>query len=158
MYKIILLLICYFSPSLYAAEFNLPPRDIDLVGGNQATHAIKGDTLLDIARRFDIGQEEILLANPDVDRWLPKQDKPITLPLRYILPDAPRTGVVLNLPEMRLYYYQPKDKKSQPSTVITHPVSVGRMDWDTPLGTTRIVQKKRNPTWTPPESIKKEHF
>jgi L,D-transpeptidase ErfK/SrfK len=92
--------------------------------------------LLDIARRHDIGQDEILLANPNVDRWLPAEGAQVTLPNRYILPRAERTGLVLNLPEMRLYYY-PKPLREQTPLVITHPVSVGRMDWVTPLGKQR---------------------
>ncbi|MEN8260051.1 MAG: L,D-transpeptidase family protein [Pseudomonadota bacterium] len=125
----------------------------DFPGEATYTHALKGDTLLDIARRFGLGQDEILLANPTVDRWLPKEDTKVRLPTSYILPKAPRKGIVLNIAELRLYYFP----SGQPGTVVTHPVSIGRQDWQTPLGTTRIVGKTKNPTWTPPESIKREH-
>lgn len=116
------------------------------------TKATAEDTLLDVARRFNIGQNEILLVNPDVDRWLPGAKTPILIPSSRVLPDVPRKGLTLNLPEYRLYYFS-TDKQ----TVITHPVSIGRQDWNTPLGQTKIIQKKANPTWTPPASIKKEH-
>ncbi|MDO6461468.1 L,D-transpeptidase family protein [Granulosicoccaceae sp. 1_MG-2023] len=139
-----------------AGTMVLPPADVDLVGGISTATAMPGDTLLDIARQHGIGQDEIVLANPQVDRWLPTPGSDVVLPTRYILPDAKREGIVINLPEMRLYYYAPGESGGQAS-VITHPVSVGRMDWDTPLGTTRIIQKKENPTWTPPASIKAEH-
>ena len=110
------------------------------------------DTLLDIARRFRMGLEELRLVNPDVDIWLPGEGTPVRLPSRFILPDAPRSGVVINLPEMRIYYY-PRGE----SVVHTWPISVGRVGWETPLGKTTIVRKKVRPTWYPPESIREEH-
>jgi L,D-transpeptidase ErfK/SrfK len=139
-----------------AETFILPPADVDVVGFMQQVPASREETLLDIARRYDIGQNEILLANPDVDRWLPEDGSRVILPTRYILPDAERTGLVLNLPEMRLYYY-PKVKPGETPVVITHPISVGRMDWKTPLGVTQIISKQVDPEWRPPQSIKDEH-
>ena len=139
-----------------AETFPLPPADVDLVGQVEFTEASRDDTLLDIARKYDIGQNEILLANPKVDRWMPADGARVTIPSRYILPRAERTGLVLNLPEMRLYYY-PKAARGQQRVVITHPISVGRMDWVTPLGKTRIVAKDKDPSWRPPKSLKKEH-
>jgi len=139
----------------HAETFLLPPDDVDVIGTLTYTAAGRDDTLLDVARRYDIGQNEILLANPDVDRWMPADNSRVVIPNRYVLPDAPRTGVVINLPEMRLYYY-PKQKDGEPAVLITHPISVGRMDWRSPLGRTSIVSKQTDPSWTPPESIKKE--
>ena len=138
-----------------AQTFVRPPADVDVVGRVEYTVAGRADTLLDIARRYDIGQNEILLANPTVDRWMPADESRVLLPNRYIIPASERTGVILNLPEMRLYYF-PKTKKGEAPKMITHPISVGRMDWNTPLGNTRIVSKQRDPTWTPPASIKEE--
>jgi len=140
---------------LAAETFVLPPTDIDLVGTVQYTEARPEETLLDIARQHDLGQEEILLANPDVDRWLPEPGAKVLLPNTYLLPNAPREGLVLNLPEMRLYYYGQRDERGR-RLVITHPVSVGRMDWKTPLGQARIVRKARDPTWRPPQSLRQE--
>jgi L,D-transpeptidase ErfK/SrfK len=142
--------------SAQAETFILPPEDVDVVGHTQIMTASSEETLLDIARRYDIGQNEILLANPDVDRWLPADGSSVILPTRYILPDAERSGLVLNLPEMRLYYY-PQARPGETPVVITHPISVGRMDWETPLGMTKIVSKKIDPEWRPPQSIKDEH-
>jgi L,D-transpeptidase ErfK/SrfK len=145
------------SPLAAIAEtFILPPSDVDLVGQLRRVHAEHEDTLLDIARRFGIGQEEILLANPDVDRWLPGEGAETLVPSRYILPDAKRIGIVLNVPEMRLYFYPPA-RAGELAVVKTYPVSIGRMDWDTPLGTTEVAAKTRNPSWRPPESIRAEH-
>jgi L,D-transpeptidase ErfK/SrfK len=143
------------SLTAHAETFLLPPADVDVVGRVEYIEAGRDDTLLDIARRYDIGQNEILLANPDVDRWLPAEQSKVVLPSRYLIPAAERSGVIINLAEMRLYYF-PKAKKGESPQMITHPISVGRMDWTTPLGNTKIVSKKVDPEWRPPESIKKE--
>ncbi|MCU7834389.1 MAG: L,D-transpeptidase family protein [gamma proteobacterium symbiont of Taylorina sp.] len=116
------------------------------------TQAKQEDTLLDIARDYNLGQNEILLVNPDIDRWMPGTKAQILIPKNRLLPDTPGEGLTLNLPEYRLYYFS-NDKK----TVLTHPVSIGRQDWNTPLGKTKIVTKKKDPSWTPPKSIKEEH-
>lgn len=151
-----LVLVASLVNSVQAETFVLPPADVDIVGFVQQVPASRDETLLDIARRYDIGQNEILLANPDVDRWLPADGSRVILPTRYILPNAERTGLILNLPEMRLYYY-PKTRPGETPVVITHPISVGRMDWETPLGMTKIVSKQVDPEWRPPQSIKDEH-
>ncbi len=122
----------------------------------QYTTALYEDTLLDIARRFDVGQNEIVHANPNVDRWLPGENTKVYLPKRYILPEAPRKGLILNIGELRMFYY-PRARRGEINQVTTHPISIGRMDWRTPLGTTKIVAKTKNPAWRPPESIKAEH-
>ena len=127
----------------------------DVIGQLADTRVASGDTLLDIARRHDLGQDEILLANPDVDRWLPGVGTAVLLPNRHILPKATRTGLILNVPEMRLYYF-PKPGLGQSPVVVTHPVSVGRMDWKTPLGTTQVAAKQKNPAWYPPRSLRQE--
>ena len=92
------------------------------------------------------------LANPEVDMWLPGEGTAIQLPSRFVLPAAPRSGLVVNLPEMRIYYY-PKGA----SVVHTWPISIGRVGWETPLGKTTIVRKAVRPTWFPPESIREEY-
>ena len=96
----------------------LPPVDVDLVGETAVANARQEDTLLDIARRFDVGQDEIVLANPEVDRWLPGAGTQVVVPTRYILPRAKRSGIVLNAPEMRLYYY-PVATADQPALLQT---------------------------------------
>ncbi|MDT8386872.1 MAG: L,D-transpeptidase family protein [Thiogranum sp.] len=144
-----------WTASLHAAVYPLPPLDTDLIGQLHFVTAEHHDTLLDIARRLDVGQDEIELANPGIDRWLPGEGTQIIAPTRFILPAAPRTGIVLNIPEMRLYYY-PAVTDETAATVQTFPVSVGRMDWATPVGTSRITAKTRDPSWTPPESIRIE--
>ena len=139
------------SPSL-AQKFALPSHLDEVVGSTFTVTASREETLLDIARRFSVGQEEILMANPSVDRWLPADGAEVILPTEYILPRAERKGLVLNVPEMRLYFYPPRGV-GEPAVVLTFPVSIGRMDWSTPIGHTKVVGKTENPTWRPPASI-----
>ncbi len=139
-----------------AEVYDLPPEGNDVVGALTIVTARADDTLLDIARRHGLGYEDIVRANPDVDTWLPGEGTAVTLPTRYVLPHGPRNGVVLNLAEYRLYYY-PTPEEGQPAVVMTYPISIGRMDWETPLGRTTIISKVKDPAWYPPASIRAEH-
>jgi L,D-transpeptidase ErfK/SrfK len=138
-----------------AAVFPLPV-DGDVVGETQDVVAAQDDTLIDLARRYGLGYEEVVNANPGVDPWLPGAGTHVRMPLKRILPDTPHEGIVVNLPEHRLYYYPPA-KPGEARVVVTYPVSVGKMDWSTPLGLTKIQAKIKDPTWTPPESVRREH-
>lgn len=153
--SLLLFVLLSVIPYVSANSWIRPPDDIDIFGQIQTVAASRAETLLDIARRYDIGQDEMMLANPNVDRWLPEDGAKVILPLRFIIPRAERTGIVINLPEMRLYYF-PQPIKEQRAEIITYPVSIGRMDWNTPLGKTTIVRKQKDPTWTPPQSLRKE--
>lgn len=143
------------STEAQSASWILPPADVDLFGQIKTIPANRNETLLDVARRYGIGQDEMMLANPTVDRWLPEDGAEIVLPKRYIIPQTERTGFIINLPEMRLYFF-PKPEKGKKPQVITYPISIGRMDWRTPLGRTTVVRKQKDPTWIPPQSIKDE--
>jgi L,D-transpeptidase ErfK/SrfK len=132
----------------------------DVVGRLQVTNAYHEDTFADIARRFNVGYQELVRANPGVDPWLPGAGTPIVLPTEFVLPDAPREGLVLNLAAMRLYYFpkRPKDApKDAPVEVFTHPIGIGKVGWATPEGTTRVTSHVKDPVWTPPLSVRKEH-
>jgi L,D-transpeptidase ErfK/SrfK len=135
----------------------LPGSESDLVGTVRSVKVRDEQTLLDIAREQGIGQEEILNANPGVDRWLPTVGSEVLVPGQRLLPVGARRGIVINLPEYRLYYFPQPARKSGPREVMTFPISVGRMDWKTPLGLTRVVGKQKNPSWVPPASIRAEH-
>ncbi|SDX09003.1 L,D-transpeptidase ErfK/SrfK [Nitrosomonas oligotropha] len=137
-------------------EFSFDAARNDVVGTLQVVTAGKDDTLSDIARRFNLGYEEIVSANPGVDPWLPKAGTKIIIPTQFVLPDAPRQGIVINLAAMRLFYY-PKTKPGKPQRVITHPVGIGRVEWKTPVGMTRVASKVENPSWIPTPSIRREH-
>ena len=139
-----------------ASVYPLPGDGSPVIGENGSMTTVYEDSLPDLAQRYSLGYYEIIRANPGVDVWVPGAGKRLTLPGQRILPPGPRDGIVVNLPEHRLYFY-PKPKRGEKPAVITYPVSIGKMDWRTPLGETRIVSKVRNPTWTPPESVRKEH-
>ena len=140
-----------------ATVFDIPTDGSSVVGTDNHMAAVYTDTLLDIARRNSLGYYEIIRANPGTDMWLPGAGTDIMLPGRRILPPGPREGIVVNLPEHRLYYY-PKAKKGEKQVVITYPVSIGKMDWKTPIGETRVIQKEKHPNWYPPEGVRKEHL
>ena len=142
-------------PPATAETFLLPPEGSDIVGKISSVDTQYKDTLLDIARRYDLGYNEITSANAGVDPWLPGQGTPLLLPTQFILPDAPREGIVLNVAAMRLFYF-PKPLKGQAAVVITYPVGIGRQNWQTPLGVTRIVDKVADPVWHVPKSILSE--
>jgi L,D-transpeptidase ErfK/SrfK len=137
-------------------EFIFDPETDDVVGQLQVTKVEGEDTLSDIARRFDLGYEEVVRANPNVDPWIPGVGREIVLPTQFVLPSAPREGLVINLAQLRVFYY-PKTKPDEPRKVITHPIGIGKVGWSTPEGTTKVTSKKKNPTWTPPVSVRKEH-
>ncbi|MGP5564757.1 L,D-transpeptidase family protein [Vreelandella alkaliphila] len=129
------------------------PEEGDIIGEHYTVVAEDPeDTLIDIARRHNIGYEEIRMANPGVSMWVPGEGTEIVIPARYILPPAPREGVVVNLSELRLYYY-PADN---PGIVETYPVSVGREEFATPVGITRTTVKVKDPAWAPPASMRRE--
>jgi len=136
--------------------FTLADDQTNVVGRLQITHAHAEDTLSDIARRFNLGYEEIVRANPGVDPWLPREGTAILLPTQFVLPDGPREGLVINLAALRLYYFPPR-KDGEPQTVITHPIGIGMVGWSTPIGTTRITKKRKDPAWHPPASVRREH-
>jgi L,D-transpeptidase ErfK/SrfK len=128
-------------------------KDSRIVGGFATITVQEGDILPDIARHFGLGYNDITIANPAISPWTPETGARVLLPLRFILPDAPRKGIVLNLANLRLFYFSPK----QPNAVLTYPIGVGRDGWNTPLGQTTIVAKAVKPTWTVPESVRREH-
>jgi L,D-transpeptidase ErfK/SrfK len=129
----------------------------DIIGVVQKTQATKEDTLTDIARRFNVGYEEIVRANPGVDPWLPGEGKEIVIPSQFILPNAPREGIVINAAAMRLFYY-PKMKKGEKQVVHTYPIGIGKVGWKTPEGATKVLRKTKDPVWRPTASIIKEHL
>jgi L,D-transpeptidase ErfK/SrfK len=145
-----------YAEPLATHTFPYDPKTTGVVGTLQATIATQEDTLSDIARRFNLGYDEVVNANPGVDPWLPKDGTRIVLPTQFVLPDAPHEGVVVNLAALRLFYF-PKPVKDQPRVVMTMPIGIGMVGWATPTGTTKITTKRKDPYWTPPQSVRKEH-
>ncbi len=152
-FNLVILLLCLSSFNTASAlTFNLPTNG-DIIGEMQTTTVRRGESLGDIGRRFDIGVYEMIEANPKLDPWGPTVGAIVVIPSQFILPKVPRVGMVLNLAEMRLYYFHP-DKRQ----VTTHPLGIGKKGWVTPLGTTTIINKRKDPAWNPPASIRKEHL
>jgi len=120
--------------------------------GQVLTYPIRAqETLLDVARHFELGYLDIVAANPGVDPWLPGQGTVLTIPTAFVLPDAPRKGIVINLAEQRLYYYPPNGQAVQ-----TYPLGVGRDGLETPKGTTKVKRKKEGPSWRPTKRMREE--
>jgi L,D-transpeptidase ErfK/SrfK len=151
------------APRLAALEtrhFALAPQQ-ELVGETQVLFARYENTFSAIGRQYNLGYEEMRRANPGVDQWLPGEGTPIYLPTQTILPEAPRKGIVINVPAMRLYYFTTE----KPATaggpevvkVSTHPVGIGTEGWATPFGEAKVMQKAKDPTWYVPASVRKEH-
>lgn len=137
-------------------RFEIDPERDDVIGVVQVVKASKEDTLTDIARRFNVGYEEIVRANPKVDPWLPGEGREIVVPTQHILPNAPREGIVINQAAMRLYYF-PKRKQGEKQVVYTHPIGIGKVGWATPQGSTKVVRKAKDPTWRPGPGVRAEH-
>lgn len=142
-----------FSTHLFASSYYLESDRDSLIGEIKTITSVYDDTLVSIARENGLGYHEIKLFNPEVDIWLPGEGSEILLPAMFLLPHAPRSGIVLNIPEMRLYYF-PDNNKNE---VVTYPLGIGREGWGTPYVKTNVIQKDRDPYWYPPESIREEH-
>jgi L,D-transpeptidase ErfK/SrfK len=143
----------YPEETIERNEFNIAKGN-DVIGQEAVIRLEKGDTLPDIARHFSLGINEISLANPGVDVWVPETGTRIVLPLHFILPDAPRKGIVINLATMRLFHFK-GDKKSL--AVSTYPVGIGTIEKPTPMGQAYVERKTVRPTWHVPVSIAEAH-
>jgi L,D-transpeptidase ErfK/SrfK len=133
--------------------YALDGPDDAVIGVATARKPRKDETFLEIGEEYDLGYNEMISANRNSDPWIPKIDEPLVIPTRWLLPAAPREGLVLNIPEMRLYYFRDGGRR-----VMTAPVGLGREDWKTPQGSFRVRGKTENPTWVIPETIRKERI
>lgn len=144
-----------FSALLFAAAVffagGAQAYEKDYVGQMEVTRAKFEDTLVHMARANGLGFVEMRAANPNLDPWIPGDGAKVVLPTQHLLPDAPRSGIVINLPEMRLYYF---DRPG--AAPLTYPISPGREGLYTPVGTTEVIYKRENPTWTPTPRMLKE--
>ena len=137
-------------------NFFLDSADQTVIGEPQVVFAREEDTLSDLARTYGLGYDEIIAANPGVDQWLPGEGTPILLPTQFILPSVEKQGVVLNIATKRLFYF-PAPADGEPQQVMTYPIGIGRVGWETPLGETAVVSKAKDPSWWVPESVRREH-
>lgn len=123
--------------------------------GQPLRHVIsKDETLLDIARNYNLGYNELVDIYPEYDPWLPPVGRELLLPTERLLPDGTRNGILINVPELRLYYFTRKNKTSM---VRTHPIGIGDTDFETPPGKYTIGNKALNPTWYIPPSLREKY-
>ena len=152
----------FFQKTIPVYSIPTPPRGgtpaETVIGQVRAYRIRKGDTLMDLARYFSLGYNEIVEANPGIDPWVPPVGATIILPTQWVLPCCTYDGVVVNIPEMRLFFYRRPPGDPGTTIVNTFPVGLGRDDWRTPSGKFRIRGKTVNPQWNIPESIRKEHI
>jgi L,D-transpeptidase ErfK/SrfK len=123
--------------------------------GSVQTHTVKHDeSLIEIARKYDVGYHEIGDANPDLDPFVPGVGVTVEIPTAWILPDVTRyEGIIINLSEMRLFYFL---KRGGARLVMTFPIGIGKEGFNTPLGRFSIIEKTVNPSWHVPASIQRE--
>ena len=133
-----------------ASTYRLPDNGDNVVGYDRIESFDPGDSLSSFARRYDVGYYAVLEASPGLDPLSVRSGKRLFVPGQFILPDAPREGIVINLAELRLYYYPPGTNK-----VVTYPIGIGRVGtgWQTPQGQSPITEKKKDPLWHVPVSV-----
>lgn len=137
--------------SYFALTSTATASNISSIGKMGKLTAKYEDTLVHMARANNIGFIEIRAANPHLDPWIPGEGAEVIIPTMHLLPDAPQQGIVINLAEMRLYYYQ--DPEQAP---ISLPIGIGREGLGSPTGITKIVRKKEGPTWRPTQRMRDE--
>lgn len=135
----------------FAAPVHAQTYNKDYVGKMEFYRANYEDTLVHLARKHGLGFVEMRAANPTLDPWIPGEGARVVIPTQSLLPDAPRSGIVINLAEMKLYLF---DKPGQ--APIVYSISPGREGLNTPVGETTVTAKRENPTWTPTERMRKE--
>lgn len=146
---------CIAAPAL-AVDYPLPAANSKLIGKN-FYHVVEDDggSLEAIAKKYNVGFLAMLQANPGVDPYVPRAGNVLTIPSQMILPDVPREGIVINLAELRLYYFPAGSDK-----VTVYPIGIGQLGGDTltPTMVTKISDKRANPTWTPTANIRARYL
>jgi L,D-transpeptidase ErfK/SrfK len=151
-YKLlIILLTLLYSPSYIAASGAFPIENENAsIIGNNITLTVKNDeTLIELAREYDVGYNEIVAANKNIDPWVPGKNTRVVLPTSWLLPEVIDKGIIINLAEMRLYYFFTIQKSRY---VKTYPLGIGRQGFNTPTGTFKISFKTKDPVWKTPEA------
>jgi len=136
-----------------AETFRLDDPKDSVVGVPLYVKAGARDTLLDIARAYNLGYDDMRQANPKVDMWVPGAGADVMLPKLFVLPSAARQGIVINRAEKRLYFFPP----NRPNEVHIYTISVGKDAMGTPLGSFTVIEKRENPTWTPGPGVRAAH-
>ncbi|HIJ75431.1 MAG TPA: L,D-transpeptidase family protein [Deltaproteobacteria bacterium] len=139
-----------FTASVQKFEYRIP--DLTVVGSPRWYNIKAKDTLLDIARRSGLGYNSVELLFPKMDAWIPPRGKRIFLPTFWVLPPSQHYQLVINVPELRIYFF---DQRS--STVQTYPIGIGDEGWESPLGTFYVNEKRPNPYWYIPASLQEKY-
>jgi len=129
---------------------NILSQSSDIIGKEVKYTVREKETLIDIARKFDISFADIMSANGRIDPWLPKINRKILIPKRHIMPSVKRDGIIINLGDLRIYFYK------NHLLIGTYPIGIGRSGWETPLGLAEVIEKKIDPFWIPPDSVREE--
>ncbi len=150
------LLLSIGGSSAQATTWPLETTATEVVGEMQYEHARRSDTLMDIARWLSMGYREIRRANPEVDLWIPGEGTRILIPSKFVLPDGPREGLVINRAEKRLYYFHSEADGGEP-VVTTYPIGIGKAGRETPVGNATVTQRLENPAWYPTEGVRADY-
>jgi len=141
------------SCSLQSTEYQLPTNNSRLIGEQKIHKVMQGDYFQKIAEQYNVGFLALMAANPTVDPSLPEPGSDLIIPSAMLLPYIQHEGIVVNLPELRLYYFLPEENK-----VHVFPVGIGRQGLATPLVTSFISSKRKNPTWRPTKAMRQRYF
>ena len=144
------IVLLFFSTHVFATVYDVPPTNKSLIGDMQYGPVLVNDTLVTIAKRYNIGYNAILDANPQLYRGVLRTGALLQIPTQHLLPPEAREGIVINLPEMRMYYFPEGSNE-----VLTYPIGIGKIGKTIPIKRAVITRKTENPTWTPPEDIRK---
>lgn len=148
-----LITLVFVSYLTHAIEYDLPAKNSRLIGVEQSHIVKKGDYFQNIAEQYNVGFLALMAANPDIDPFLPELDSQVTIPSAMLLPYIKREGIVINLPELRMYYFLPQENK-----VHVFPVGIGREGLATPKVTSYISSKRKDPIWRPTTAMRQRYF
>lgn len=150
--------VCCFSlvfvlGSTTATEYSLPEKKARLIGEEFYHTVVKGDYFQQLAEQYNVGFLALMAANPNIDPFLPALNTQIIIPKAMLIPPVRRVGIVINLPELRLYYFSPKQ-----NVVHVFPVGIGRQGLSTPVATSYISEKRKDPEWRPTKEMHQRYF
>lgn len=139
------------SHSAFATSYPIPPDNEALIGSAQYINAGMNDNVVTLAKQYDVGYNAMVKANPEIDMGRGfNLGTELHIPTQHLLPNQPRRGIVINLPEMRMYYYYPAGRNE----VLTYPIGIGKIGKTIPITTTAVTRKMENPSWIPPQDIR----
>lgn len=137
------------SANAFSATFDVPPANKSLIGKIEYRNTGSDDSITKLQERYDLGFNAIERANPQINPAKPLSYGEVKLPTQHLLPNEVREGIIVNLPEMRMYYFIPGTSK-----VATYPIGIGRIGKTIPLATATITKKVKDPMWVPTEDIR----